>query len=69
MSNELQKHKTGDKIKWILTLLAFILVGVMFAGIILGWFDKETENKEETEEQAVILNENGEAVNSGTVFA
>lgn len=39
MNNELQKHKSGDKIKWILTLLAFILVGVMLAGIICGWFD------------------------------
>ena len=47
MSNELQKHKTGDKIKWILTLIAFILVGVMFAGILCGWFDKKEPAKEQ----------------------
>ena len=49
MSNELQKHKTGDKIKWILTLIAFILIGVMFAGILCGWFDKKDEEKKEPE--------------------
>ena len=27
MNNELQKHKTSDTVKWVLTLLAFILVG------------------------------------------
>lgn len=41
MDYELEQHKTSDKIKWILTLLAFILVGLMLAGIICGWFDKE----------------------------
>ena len=50
MSNELQKHKTGDKIKWILTLIAFILVGVMFAGILCGWFDKKQPAKDEQEQ-------------------
>lgn len=35
MSYELEKHESGDKIKWILTLIAFILVGVMFAGIVI----------------------------------
>ena len=34
MSNELYEHKRSDTVKWILTLLAFILVGVMLAGII-----------------------------------
>ena len=50
MSNELYEHKRSDTIKWVLTLLAFILVGVMLAGIILGWFDK----KETEEEQAGV---------------
>ena len=36
MDNELHRHKTSDTVKWVLTLLAFILVGVMLAGIILG---------------------------------
>ena len=41
MSNELYEHKRSDTVKWVLTLLAFILVGVMLAGIILGWFERE----------------------------
>lgn len=53
MSNELYEHKRSDTIKWVLTLLAFILVGVMLAGIILGWFDKKDEPAEEEQtEQA-----------------
>ena len=46
MSNELYEHKRSDTIKWVLTLLAFILVGVMLAGIICGWFDKKDEPAE-----------------------
>lgn len=46
MSNELYEHKRSDTVKWVLTLLAFILVGVMLAGIICGWFEKD-EAKEE----------------------
>lgn len=54
MNNELQKHKTSDTVKWVLTLLAFILVGVMLAGIICGWFDKKEQPPEQpvTEETA-----------------
>lgn len=56
MSNELYEHKRSDTIKWVLTLLAFILVGVMLAGIILGWFEKKedppTEEEQQTEEVA-----------------
>ena len=51
MSNELYQHKRSDTIKWILTLLAFILVGVMLAGIILGWFEKKEEPPAEEEQQ------------------
>ena len=32
------KHVASDKIKWIVTLLAFVLVAVLFAGIFAGWF-------------------------------
>ena len=42
-NNELYEHKRSDTVKWVLTLFAFILVGVMLAGIILGWFDKKEE--------------------------
>lgn len=69
MSNELQKHKTSDTIKWILTLLAFILVGVMLTGIICGWFDKKDEPNKDNTEQAVIINDSGEVMNGGTVYA
>ena len=49
MSNyELYEHKRSDTVKWVLTLIAFIVVGVMLAGIICGWFEK----KETEEEQA-----------------
>ncbi len=51
MSNEFQKHKTRDTVKWILTLLAFILVGIMLTGIILGWFDKKADTSTTGEPQ------------------
>ncbi len=47
MSNELYEHKRSDTVKWVLTLLAFILVGVMLAGIILGWFEKDDAEEEQ----------------------
>lgn len=51
MSNyELYEHKRSDTVKWVLTLIAFIVVGVMLAGIICGWFEK----KETEEEQAGV---------------
>ena len=51
MSNyELYEHKRSDTVKWVLTLISFILVGVMLAGIICGWFEK----KETEEEQASV---------------
>lgn len=43
---DLNYHKKSDSIKWILTLVAFILVGIMLLGIILGWFDKKEPAKE-----------------------
>ena len=38
--------------KWILTLVAFILVGIMLIGIILGWFEKKEVQGDKKEEQA-----------------
>lgn len=29
MKDELQQHKTSNTVKWILTLIAFVLVGVL----------------------------------------
>ena len=62
MDNELHRHKTSDTVKWVLTLLAFILVGVMLAGIILGWFDKKEESPAEEEQQT---EESGMVVGDG----
>ena len=51
MSNsELQQHKTADTVKWILTLIAFILVGIMLIGIICGWFDKKAQPQEKQQD-------------------
>ncbi len=41
MKDELQQHKTSNTVKWILTLIAFILIGVLLIGIILGWFERK----------------------------
>ena len=38
---ELQSHKKSDKIKWILTGIAFLLVFVLLAGLILQLFGKD----------------------------
>ena len=66
MSNELYEHKRSDTIKWVLTLLAFILVGVMLAGIILGWFEKSSSAEEQ--EQAAVIDGEGNAMDAGTVY-
>lgn len=54
MNNELQAHKTSDKIKWILTLIAFIFVGIMLTGIILGWFEKEDQPKQSEDNNIIV---------------
>lgn len=54
MNDELQEHKTSDKIKWILTLIAFIAVGIMLMGIILGWFEKKDKPEEQDDNQIVV---------------
>lgn len=45
--NELYEHKRSDTVKWVLTLIAFIVVGVMLAGIICGWFEKDEAEEEQ----------------------
>lgn len=69
MSSELQKHKTSDAVKWILTLLAFILVGVLLIGIICGWFDKKEENPTEETEQVSVVDGDGNDMSGGEVYA
>ena len=66
MRNELYEHKRSDTIKWVLTLLAFILVGVMLAGIILGWFEKSSSAEEQ--EQAAVIDGDGNAMDAGTLY-
>lgn len=61
-NNELYEHKRSDTVKWVLTLFAFILVGVMLAGIILGWFDKKEEppageEQQQTEDGGMVVGE------------
>lgn len=55
MNNELQKHKTSDTVKWVLTLIAFILVAVVLTGIILGWFDKKDDKPVDKAESEVVV--------------
>lgn len=57
MNQELQQHKKSDTVKWILTLIAFILIGILLVGIICGWFDrKEAESVEEEESSQAVQN-------------
>ena len=69
-NNELYEHKRSDTVKWVLTLLAFILVGVMLAGVILGWFDKKEEPpaEEEQTEQAAVIDGDGNAMDEDIVY-
>ena len=46
----LYQHVKSDKVKWVLTLIAFIIVAVMLAGIICGWFERKDETKEQPAE-------------------
>ena len=47
----LYRHKVSDTVKWVLTLIAFVIVGVMLAGIICGWFVKDEDVPVEDEQQ------------------
>lgn len=69
-NNELYEHKRADTVKWVLTLFAFILVGVMLAGVILGWFDKKEEPpaEEEQTEQAAVTDGEGNAMDEDIVY-
>lgn len=48
--SDLYQHEKSDKVKWVLTLVAFIIVAVMLAGIICGWFERKEETKEQPAE-------------------
>lgn len=70
MSNkELYEHKRSDTAKWVITLLGFILVGVILAGIICGWFGKNEEPAiEEGTGQAAIIDGNGNEMTGDSVY-
>ena len=65
-NNELYEHKRSDTVKWVLALVAFIVVGVMLAGIILGWFEKSPSAEEQ--EQAAVIDGDGNAMDAETLY-
>lgn len=68
MNNELFKHEKSDTIKWI---IAFTLIAVLIFGVIAAIFIG-VDNKKDIppqEEQTVVTDGNGNAMESGTVYA
>lgn len=55
MNNELQAHKTSDRIKWLCTLAGFIVIGVMLIGIICGMAIKKDDDSADGAENGVIV--------------
>lgn len=53
--NELYEHKKSDTVKWVLTLIAFIVVGILLAGILAGWFDKKEDAPAAVTEQTTVM--------------
>lgn len=45
MKNELQRHKKGDKVKWVFTGIAFVLLFVFCAGVGMQLFAKDERLK------------------------
>ena len=70
MRNELYEHKRSDTVKWVLMLIAFLIVGVMLAGIICGWFERKEEPpaEEEQTEQAAVTDGEGNAMDTDMVY-
>ena len=59
MGNELNKHKRSDQVKWWLTLIAFLLLGVTIGGILLGYIkpiEQPTTEPVQQEQEACIEN-------------
>ncbi len=60
MGNGIERHKTANAVKRVCAILAFIVIGVMLAGIICGWFGKnrQTETKDNTaQNNPLVVNE------------
>lgn len=64
----LSEHKRSDTVKWVLTLVAFLIVGVMLAGIICGWFEKKEELPQEESEQAAVVDGEGNPIMKDTIY-
>ena len=57
MNNELNKHKTSDKVKWWFTLIAFLLMGITIGGLLLGYIkpvEKPVEEPTQQEQEANV---------------
>ncbi len=82
--NELRRHKKSDKIKWVFTGIAFVLVAVMLTGVCLqlfgtgkqqpsNWFKKpDTEQTTPVPDDTTdkpVLDENGNELTSGVTHA
>lgn len=65
MNNELNKHKKSDKAKWVLTLIAFLLIGATLAGMLLGYITPMTKEKEPVNQEQKVLDNGGLQVNQG----
>lgn len=65
---QLYQHKKSDTVKWVLTLVAFLIVGVMLAGIICGWFEKKEELPQEESEQAAVVDGEGNSMMEDTIY-
>jgi hypothetical protein len=77
MSKELNRHVKGDKIKWIFSAIAFLLVMVLLVGIIMqvfatddkykpsNWFNKSEqteENDDTTNGGSIIIDKSSKGV-------
>ena len=67
-NNELHRHKRSDKIKWVFTAIAFILVAALLVGLFLQvfgtgkmrpseWFNQSTEEQTPEENESGLLEE------------
>lgn len=60
MYNELNKHKSSDKLKWWITLIAFLLMGVTIGGMLLGYIKPmEQPQKEPVQQEQEASAESG----------
>jgi len=53
MNKQLHKHEKNDRVKWILTLMGFLLIGIMLMGILFGWMPR-VEDEKQGEQSEII---------------